>query len=687
MTPSPPTSGTGIRFGTAYYWEYQRSPDLERDLDLMAEARIDTIRVGESVWSTWEPRDGEFALDWLTPVLDGAHERGMRVLLGTPTYAVPPWLSRKHPELAVVRAGGRAVPWGARQEVDFTSPVFLRHAERVIRQVVGRHGGHPAVLGIQLDNEPGLHLIHNDRVFERFVSWLADRYGDVARLNEEWGLAYWSHRLGDWGELWRPEGNTTPSYDLAWRRFQAELTTEFIAWQADLVRELVPEDRALTTCLAYQRPALDDVRLSERLTVTSGNAYYLPQDALTRDEPPEITWFSTGPAGLFQAADRMYGSKGRRFWVTETNASSIAGSQLNLPPYDGQLRQAAWALVARGAEMISYWHWHTLHDGAETYWGGILGHAMTPGRVYGEVAALGAELERAAEDVTGLTPDADVGFLYSHDSKWALEFQPPLTLDGRNPDKDSYERIVATFYQGAIDAGRQVAFLTPEREFNRLPTIVAPALYCLTDDLADALTSYVRGGGHLILTFRTGYADGEARARAEIAPGPLRALAGVRYLEYSTLLEPLPLHGPGLRDVARHWADALEPEGAEPLARYDHHHFGRWPAITRHRVGDGAVTYVGTLPGRELTAELFRRPPAPPAVDPAGPGLVTAGAPQVTVHSAVNARGERLWFAHNWSERESTVTISAPATEVTGTRAPLPPGELRLAPFDVRVVR
>ncbi|MEV0614266.1 beta-galactosidase [Nonomuraea sp. NPDC050404] len=678
MTPSPPTSRAGIRFGTAYYWEYQRSPDLKRDLDLMVQARIDTIRVGESVWSTWEPRDGVFDLDWMTPILDAAHERGMKVLLGTPTYAIPPWLQRKHPELAVVRADGRRIPWGARQEIDFTSPIFLRYAERVIRAVIGEHGGHPAVLGIQLDNEPGLLLIHNEPVFERFKGWLAERYGDVGRLNEEWGLTYWSHRLGHWDELWPPAGNTTPSYDLAWRRFQAELTSEFIGWQAGIVRGLVPEDRELTTCLAYQRPALNDVQLSEHLTVTSGNAYYLPQDALTRDDSTEVAWFATGPSGLLQAADRMYASKQRRYWVTETNATSIAVSQLNLPPYDGQLRQAAWALVARGAEMISYWHWHTLPYGAETYWGGILGHSQEPGRVYGEIAALGAELERAAEDVTGLTPDADVGFLFSHDDKWALTFQSPLTLDGRNPDRDAYERIQAAFYRGAIDAGRQVAFMSPA-QFKRLPTVVAPALYCLSDEMAAELESYVRDGGHLILTFRSGYADEEARARSEIAPGPLRALAGVRYLEYSTLLEPVPLHGLGKQDTATFWADALEVEGAEALAFYDHHHFGRWPAITRHRVGDGTVTYVGTLPGRELTAELFK--------STAGTGLVTTDAPRVTVHSAVNDRGERLWFAHNWSDREHTVTLTAPATEVTGDRQPLEPGPLRLAPFDVRVVK
>ena len=97
-----------ILFGAAYYFEYQ--PDaaegfdteaartrLKTDLDLMVEAGFSVIRVGESVWSTWEPENGRFDLDWLQPVLDGAHERGIAVILGTPTYAVPPWLVRLYP--------------------------------------------------------------------------------------------------------------------------------------------------------------------------------------------------------------------------------------------------------------------------------------------------------------------------------------------------------------------------------------------------------------------------------------------------------------------------------------------------------------------------------------------------------------------------------------------------------------
>ena len=365
----------------------------------MAEAGFTVIRVGESVWSTWEPEDGVFDLDWLEPVLDEAHERGIGVLLGTPTYAIPMWLKRRYPEIAGESATGQPIGWGARQEVDFTHAAYLFHAERIIRAVVTRYREHPAVIGYQVDNEPGLRLLHNESVFQRFVDWLRHRYGTVERLNEEWGLVYWSHRLSTWADLWRPDGNFQPQYDLAWRRFQTELVTDFIGWQADIVRELVGlrPSQFVTTCISYEQPGIEDVDLSARLDIASGNAYYEMEDSLRHPNDAPMAagpmgWVVRGPWAVSHLADLMYSSRQAPFLVTETNAGSIGFSSMNQSPYDGQWRQAAWLLVSRGARMISYWHWNTLAFGAETYWGGVLPHSGEPGRAYRELAALGDEL-------------------------------------------------------------------------------------------------------------------------------------------------------------------------------------------------------------------------------------------------------------------------------------------------------
>ena len=121
---------------------------------------------------------------------------------------------------------------------------------------------HPAVIGYQVDNEPGIELFHNRAAFQAFVDGLRARYGDVRALNERWGLVYWSHRIARWDELWTPDGNTVPSYDLAWRRYQSALTTDFIAEQAAIVRELARPDQFVTTCMALSRPAFDPADLN-----------------------------------------------------------------------------------------------------------------------------------------------------------------------------------------------------------------------------------------------------------------------------------------------------------------------------------------------------------------------------------------------------------------------------------------
>jgi beta-galactosidase len=80
-----------IGFGAAYYAEYQHRPDLEADFELMVKAGFSVIRVGEPVWSTWEPEDGQFELGWLEPVLDAAHRHDIGVILGAySAYSSPP---------------------------------------------------------------------------------------------------------------------------------------------------------------------------------------------------------------------------------------------------------------------------------------------------------------------------------------------------------------------------------------------------------------------------------------------------------------------------------------------------------------------------------------------------------------------------------------------------------------------
>ncbi len=139
--------------------------------------------------------------------------------------------------------------------------------------------------------------------------------------------------LSTWADLWTSDGNVPPHDDLAWRAFQAQLTTEFIAGQAAIVREYAREDQFVTICVSYERPGVGDSALNRALDVTAGNPYYAMQDglALPAGRSPRQGWTSTGTWTLFEWGDRAYSSQQAPFLMTETNAGPIGGSATNFP--------------------------------------------------------------------------------------------------------------------------------------------------------------------------------------------------------------------------------------------------------------------------------------------------------------------------------------------------------------------
>ncbi|TDE95118.1 beta-galactosidase [Occultella glacieicola] len=674
-----------IGFGAAYYPEYQPTPRLGEDLRLMREAGFSVIRVGESTWSTWEPEDGRFETAWMREVLDAAAEHGIDVILGTPTYAAPPWLARAHPEIAAEAARGVRLGWGARQEIDITNPTFRRYAERVIRRIVTDLGDHPAVVGYQLDNEPGLLLLHNDAVFASFRTWLAERFDGVADLNDRWGLAYWSHRLSTWADLWRPDGNAQPQYALAWRLYQAEVVAGFIGWQAGIVRELARPEQWLTTCIAYDRPAADDLRIAAELDIASGNAYYRMQDGLRHPAPVRPQgWMTDGTWSVFLSADRMFGSRRAPFLVTETNAGAINVANVSEPGWDGQWRQAAWAMIGRGARLIEYWHWHTAHFGTETHWVGVLPHDQRPGRVYRNIAELGQEIRQLGERVAATTPDADVGLVFSTPSKYALAFEPVFGDERPAPASRSYQRLVEAFYRGAFDAGLQ-AHVLHDRALpsgaelaEQYRVLIVPGLYVSPDGVLATLRDYVAAGGHLVLGPRTGYADEWAVARRTPQPAGLADLAGASYQEFTTLTEPVPVTGPdgGRLGAAEGWAELLEADDAEVLARYDHRELGAFAAATTLARGAGRVTTVGFAPDPGAAVGLLRQ-----AADRSGLTPFTSRAASVT-HSSATGPQERVHFYFNWSGEAVTIDWPEGQSDRDGGRQ----GALALSGWDVRLL-
>ena len=171
-----------LYYGAAYYDEYMPESRVETDMRLMAEAGMNVIRIAESTWSTWEPQDGVFDFTSLHRMLTGAQKHGISVIVGTPTYAIPPWLAAKYPDiLAETHQGpGR---YGHRQNMDITHGGYRFHCERIIRRLMEEVRPYSHVIGFQLDNETKPYDTCGPRAQALFKKWLQEKFGTVEALN------------------------------------------------------------------------------------------------------------------------------------------------------------------------------------------------------------------------------------------------------------------------------------------------------------------------------------------------------------------------------------------------------------------------------------------------------------------------------------------------------------------------
>lgn len=694
------TSLDRILYGAAYYNEYHEArisdengieiaARTDEDFRLMKQSGVSVIRVAESVWQKWEPQQGVYDLEWLQPILDRAHANGIAVIIGTPTYAVPRWVYLNHPEVIAHRQTGVPVPYGHRQNVDYSSSKFRELCEPLIRRMAERYSSHPSVIGWQVDNEPGAEILHNDGVFESFKKALEAKYGTVESLNSAWGLTYWSHALGSFDELWRPDGNTNPSYLLAWRQHQARITNEFIQWQREIVRSIVPADQFITTCVALSRPGMDNFTIGESLDLTAVNIYYATQDGLSHPrnnpEPGEDVakpfWVPLhGASALNMICDTARGIKQDNFLVTETNGNSESQgpAMAAFPHYPGQFKQAAINMVSRGAEMVEYWHWHTLPFGIENHWGGILPQSLVPGRTH-EAFVDTAKAMDVLSDLGKLKPAAEVALVLSTSSRWAFEFQGPIRQSNGWVDPASYEKTAQASYEIAYSNGlgvqiygdNQLPLDSSISDFvNKHPIMIVHSLYIASDEVLAFARRYAEAGGHLVLTPRTGFAKPNNVIRTEAQPVGFVDVVG-DYNEFSQLTKPCSVVTPNGEHVGNGyaWLDELNPNSnSEVLLRLDHPFFGQFAALTKTSLGKGTVRYLAVYPdadlakhiGQELVAEINFK------------SVVTSSSESVIVNRASLSDGRTAYFVFNWSWQPAQLHFATPLTLVLGAD----PGEI-----------
>src|SRR5690242_16885471 len=76
--PSAPRR-PALLLGAAWYPEQWPEDSWEADLALMEAAHIHLVRIGEFAWSTMEPSEGRYELDWMEHAIRSAERHHIAV--------------------------------------------------------------------------------------------------------------------------------------------------------------------------------------------------------------------------------------------------------------------------------------------------------------------------------------------------------------------------------------------------------------------------------------------------------------------------------------------------------------------------------------------------------------------------------------------------------------------------------
>ena len=637
-----------LLYGVAYYDEYMPYDRLDKDVEMMKKAGINTVRIAESTWSTCEPQPGVFDFSHVERVMDAMEEAGINVIIGTPTYAVPTWMVKAHPDVLAETVRGRGI-YGARQIMDITHPVYLFYAERVIRELMKRTAHRKCVIGFQLDNETKYYGTAGKNVQEQFVKYIREKFhDDLDALNYEFGLDYWSNRINAWEDFPDVRGTINGSLGAEFEKFQRTLVDKFLGWQADIVNEYRREDQFVTHNLDFEwrgysygiQPYVNHLHASQCLTIAGTDIYHPTQDDLTGAE-------------IAFGGDLIRSLKQDNYLVIETEAQGFPG----WTPYKGQLRLQAYSHLASGANSVMYWHWHSIHNSFETYWKGLLSHDFQENATYREACTIGNEFARLGKHLVNLKKKNEVAVLVSNEALTALNwFRIQEQAPGADAKSIYYNDVMRWMYDTLYHMNIECDFIWPESEnLEQYKAIVVPALYAAPDELLIRLNQYVENGGTLIASFKTAFANENVKVSHQVQPHILSNCFGVHYDQF-TFPKNVGLTGEVIPEktdqkgnahpAANVFMELLVSEGAEVLASYEHYNWKDYAAITRNHYGKGQAVYIGCMTDEETLKSVYK------AVLPEAGVEIPEYHYPIIVRKGLNDLGKTVCYFLNYSGME-----------------------------------
>ena len=585
--------------GVYYYPEHWPEEQWERDLRNIAEMGFDFTHFGEFAWAFMEPKEGEYIFTWLDKAVDIADKYGLEVIMCTPTPTPPAWLTDKHPEILIKNSEKQAAVHGTRQHASWSSPVYKDYVRRIVEKLGERYGSDPRIIGWQLDNEPshyGWEQDYNEAAHENFKQWLKERYGTIEKLNEKWGLAFWSEKYNNFDQIAIPNASLSPidfinqHALLDWKRFTADEAAKFLKLQTDILKDHV-KDQWITTNYMGSYHAVDPWR-SEYLDFISWTSY--PVSGYTEGIGQE--GFRRGdPFSIGFASDRFRPYNGKT-GVMEIQISQVCWGNYNPRLYPGMRKVFLNHVLSGGNYFACFYRYRQPTFNYEQNILGIVGTdgvTLTDGgKEIVEFIEEVKKLRKASEDINNQIPESyrnrKTAILWNNDQYWITNHQ-------KHTNQWDYMNVVKGYYDLLKSFGCPVDFISEDQDFDQYSVVIAPSYELVDEELVKKWRNYVEQGGHLVLTPRTAVKDTNGHYPEMKRGAMIYDLIGAE-IEFYDNLPPSQYASVNYKDNNyswNNWGESLNITSGQAIATHQDQFYSGNTAVSRKDYGSGTITYIG----------------------------------------------------------------------------------------------
>lgn len=615
-----------MKIGVDYYPEQWDRSLWEQDVCRMKEVGVEIVRMAEFAWSCLEPREGVYDFSWLDAIIDLFEANGIEVFLCTPTCTPPQWLFEKYPEVIQVDKSGQRIPIGIRGHRCLNNALYREKCTQIITKMVEHYREKSCVTGYQIDNELEANHCCCPTCIQKFQEFVKKKYKTIERVNQAYGNRVWSGEYTVFSQIKPPFGPSqtwlNPSYMLDFNRYASQSTVEYVEFQRELIHSLDPKAVITTNnWLCENMPDFYD--MFEKLDFVSYDNYP------TTNLPKDIETLYSHAFHL----DLMRGIKKKNFWIMEQLSGGLGSwTPMSETVYPGMIKGYSLQAMAHGADTILHFRWRTAVAGAEMFWHGIIDHNNVLGRRYEEFKELCQTMKKLSF-LDGSIIKNKVAILYSSEQEYGFKIQPQV--EGMH-----YFTQLKAYHDAFTCLGVGVDIVDAKSDLDEYTLVVAPTMYITDKTLEDHFKKYVKQGGHLVLTNRSGVKDTNNQCIMSPLPTVFSEITGAIVKEYNPIGEKeecIEIRSEQWRNICDRqndqsnshvsalseaecnridggkresstqkryiqschlWCDILDPKQAETLAVYGTDFYEGTAAITQNSYYEGIGYYVGTVPDR-----------------------------------------------------------------------------------------